>query len=134
MTGQTATSRLFQRAMGILLVAAIVGAIIIWAAHRSDTTLTLTLFIITGIPTVVACVLLALFVVLQAFDSKSVLRGRALGPVAVLLAFVGILAEIIAISQAGHASGPTWYYPLLAMGVAAGAAVLIVIVGVLADG
>ncbi|GAB17035.1 hypothetical protein GOEFS_018_00670 [Gordonia effusa NBRC 100432] len=134
MTGQTAASRLLPRAMWLLLVAAIIGAIVVWAAHRSDTTLTVTLFIITGIPTAIGCGLLALFVVLQAFDSNSVLRGRALGPVAVLLAFVGILAEIIAISQASHAPDPTWHYPLIAMGVAAGAAVLIVIVGVLADG
>lgn len=122
-----------KRQFALLLVcAALVGGIY-WASAAGDTALTVALFVLTGIPAATAMVAAAAGVLLNAVDANAPLRGRALGPVVAILGVLGVAVEIVTAYLAMRAAGDTWYYPLVALAVIAVAAVLIFIIGVLAD-
>lgn len=121
-----------RRLAGILAAAVIIGAIS-WAATAGDTALTVILFILTGIPAAAGMVAVALGVLLNAVDSNAPLRGRALGPVVALLAFLGVIVEAAAAYLAAQAPGTTWYYPLVAAAVIAILGGAIFLIGVVAD-
>lgn len=119
-----------------LLFLLLVGALVCvtgWAASAGDGPLTVALFVITGVPATVGTGLLAFVILLESADSKAWLRRRAVGPVVTTLAFLGVLTEVFAIYSAMVAAGHTWYYPLVALGIVAVVALVIVLFGVVAD-
>ncbi len=121
------------RQLACLLVTVVLIGAISWAATAGDTALTVTLFVLTGIPAAAAMVAISAGVLLNAVDANAPLRGRALAPVVTLLGFLGVIVEVIAAYLAMQAPGSTWYYPLAAVAVIAIVGVVIFLIGVIAD-
>jgi hypothetical protein len=116
-----------------VLVLALVGAVISWAAHAGDGVLTVTLFAITAPLVVAVPVVVSAGLMLRAIDEKAPIRGRALWWVMAAVAGSGVAAELTAMWLAYTASRATWFYPLIAVAVALTAIGIVLAVDALVD-